>query len=273
MEKKKKTPEFWRYIAFLIVLFGIFVWLTSGLVNLQLKQSDVFLEKVDETRTKTIALRGKRGNISTSDSVIMAEDELIYNVTFQKDATDNTKALYKQYTASILETIDIIEKNGLAFDELLLEITESAYTENSQQLVDEVKQLRAMGFRIEMDDFGSGYSSLSMLSTLPIDILKLDIQFIRSAFEGSRDTRLIDAVLRLAGVFGLPVVAEGVETAEQVATLRALGCDVTVMTVDGSYGRKGFVTAEIVEEIRKAIARARFREVWGKEMPEGMLSN
>ena len=112
MEKKKRTPEFWRYIAFLVVLFGIFVWLTSGLVNLQLKQSEEFLEKVDETRTKTIALRGKRGNITTSDSVIMAEDELIYNVTFQKDATDNTKSLYQQYTASILETIDIIEKNG-----------------------------------------------------------------------------------------------------------------------------------------------------------------
>ena len=112
MDKKKRTPEFWRYIAFLVVLFGIFVWLTSGLVNLQLKQSDEFLEKADETRTKTIALRGKRGNISTSDSVIMAEDELIYNVTFQKDATDNTKELYRQYTASILETIDIIEKNG-----------------------------------------------------------------------------------------------------------------------------------------------------------------
>jgi len=112
MEKKKRTPEFWRYIAFLVVLFGIFVWLTSGLVNLQLRQSEEFLEKVDETRSKTIALRGKRGNITTSDSVIMAEDELIYNVTFQKDATDNTKALYQQYTASILETIDIIEKNG-----------------------------------------------------------------------------------------------------------------------------------------------------------------
>ena len=112
MEKKKRTPEFWRYIAFLVVLFGIFVWLTSGLVNLQLKQSEEFLEKVDETRSKTIALRGKRGNISTSDSVIMAEDELIYNVTFQKDATDNTKPLYQQYTASILETIDIVEKNG-----------------------------------------------------------------------------------------------------------------------------------------------------------------
>lgn len=112
MEKKKRTPEFWRYAVFLVVLFGIFVWLASGLVNLQLRQSDFFLEQADETRSKTIALRGKRGNISTSDSVIMAEDELIYNVTFQKDATDNTKALYTQYTASILETIDIIEKNG-----------------------------------------------------------------------------------------------------------------------------------------------------------------
>ena len=112
MEKKKRTPDFWRFAAFLVVLFGIFVWLTSGLVSLQLKQSDVFLEKVDETRSKTIALRGKRGNITTSDSVVMAEDELIYNVTFQKDVTDNTKALYQRYTASILETIDIVEKNG-----------------------------------------------------------------------------------------------------------------------------------------------------------------
>ena len=112
MEKKNRTPEFWRYAAFLVVLFVIFVWLVSGLVNLQLKQSDEFVEKADDTKTKTIALRGKRGNISTSDSVIMAEDELIYNVTFQKDATANTAALYSKYTASILETIDIVEKNG-----------------------------------------------------------------------------------------------------------------------------------------------------------------
>ena len=112
MEKKKRTPEFWRYAGFLVILFGIFLWLVSGLVNLQLKQSDEFVEKAEDTRTKTIALRGKRGNISTSDSVLMAEDELIYNVTFQKDATANTVELYKQYTASILETIDIIEKNG-----------------------------------------------------------------------------------------------------------------------------------------------------------------
>ena len=112
MEKKNRTPEFWRYAGFLVILFGIFVWLVSGLVNLQLNQSEEFVEKADDTKTKTIALRGKRGNISTSDSVIMAEDELIYNVTFQKDATANTKELYQKYSASILETIDIVEKNG-----------------------------------------------------------------------------------------------------------------------------------------------------------------
>ncbi len=112
MEKKNRTPEFWRYVGFLVILFGIFVWLVSGLINLQLNQSDEFVEKADDTKTKTIALRGKRGNISTSDSVIMAEDELIYNVTFQKDATVNTKELYQKYSASILETINIVEKNG-----------------------------------------------------------------------------------------------------------------------------------------------------------------
>ena len=101
-----------RYIGFVAVLFAMFVYLVSGLVNLQLRQEDYYQEKAEATRTKSIALRGKRGNIISSDSVILAEDELIYNVTFQKDATDNTKALYRQYTASILETIRIVEKNG-----------------------------------------------------------------------------------------------------------------------------------------------------------------
>ena len=110
--KKKKSAEFWRYAAFLIVLFGIFVWLVSGLIGLQLNQSDYFRQKSEDTRTYTIALRGKRGSISTSDSVVMAEDELIYNVTFQKDTSANTKALYRKYTESIIETIGIIEKNG-----------------------------------------------------------------------------------------------------------------------------------------------------------------
>ena len=111
-KENKKKAEFWRYAAFLVILFLIFVWLVSGLVNLQLEQSDYYAEKAESTRTKTIALRGKRGSITTSDSVVMAEDELIYNVTFQKDASANTKELYRQYTESIINTIGIIEKNG-----------------------------------------------------------------------------------------------------------------------------------------------------------------
>ena len=112
MEKKKMSPELWRYAGFLVIIFGIFVWLVSGLVSLQLNQSDVYEEKAEETRTKTIALRGKRGSILSSDSVLLAEDRPIYNVTFQKDVASNSKAQYEQYTRSILETIDVIEKNG-----------------------------------------------------------------------------------------------------------------------------------------------------------------
>ena len=111
-EKKKKTAEFWRYAAYLVVLFLIFIWLVSGLINLQLDKSEEYKEKAETTRTKTIYLRGKRGSISTSDSVVMAEDEPIYNVTFQKDVTSNSREQYQQYTASIIETIGIIEKNG-----------------------------------------------------------------------------------------------------------------------------------------------------------------
>ena len=68
-EKKKKSTEFWRFAAFLIVLFAIFVWLVSGLINLQLNQSEEFAEKANDTKTKTIALRGKRGNISATSCI------------------------------------------------------------------------------------------------------------------------------------------------------------------------------------------------------------
>ena len=110
--KKKKSSEFWRYAAFLVILFLIFVWLASGLVRLQIDQSEEYQAKAESTKTKTVYLRGKRGSIISSDSVILAEDQLVYNVTFQKDASANTKQLYAQYTESINDTIDIIEKNG-----------------------------------------------------------------------------------------------------------------------------------------------------------------
>ncbi len=108
----------WRYVLFIIILLAMFVYLLSGLVELQLMDSDIYAEEAESTRTKTIALRGKRGNITDADSVILAKDELVYNVTFYKDASSTTKADYLKYTNSIKNTIDIIEYNGgsLAFD-------------------------------------------------------------------------------------------------------------------------------------------------------------
>ena len=122
--------------------------------------------------------------------------------------------------------LNIADTNGLGVKDLLLEITESAYTEKTDQIITTVNDLRKLGFRIEMDDFGSGYSSLSMLSYIPIDALKLDIQFIRSAFKEQKDTRLLEAMIGLAKSFGVPTIAEGVETAEQFAELKAMGCDI-----------------------------------------------
>ena len=126
---------------------------------------------------------------------------------------------------------ELLRENGLTPADLLLEITESAYTRDSSQIIERVNQLRGLGFHIEMDDFGTGYSSLSMISELPIDALKLDMIFIRTAFAGNRSTRLIEIIIDIADFLGVPVIAEGVETEEQMTALREMGCDL----VQGYY--------------------------------------
>ena len=125
----------------------------------------------------------------------------------------------------------LLEENDLAPSDMLLEITESAYTEDSEQIIATVNRLREMGFRIEMDDFGTGYSSLNMISELPIDALKLDMQFVRTAFKDRKDTRMLEVIIDIADHLEVPVIAEGVETEEQMVALKDLGCDI----VQGYY--------------------------------------
>ena len=120
----------------------------------------------------------------------------------------------------------LIEDNGLDYGDLHLEITESAYTQDAKQIVDTVNTLRDMGFMMEMDDFGSGYSSLNMITSLPIDVLKLDMGFIRSAFSEGGDTRMIKVIVDIARSLNVPMIAEGVETREQMLALKELGCDI-----------------------------------------------
>ena len=130
--------------------------------------------------------------------------------------------------------LGLVTENGIPPSDYLLEITESAYTDNSQQIVQVVNRLRAEGFRIEMDDFGSGYSSLNMLTSLPIDVLKLDMAFIRGIAAGNKELRMVELILEIADFLKVPVIAEGVETQEQYELLKAAGCDI----IQGYYFSK-----------------------------------
>lgn len=121
--------------------------------------------------------------------------------------------------------LDLVNKYKIPIQYLHLEITESAYTDNAKQMIDIVNQIRKSGFVIEMDDFGTGYSSLNMLSDLPIEIVKLDMSFLKNNVGRSSGRSVIQFVINLAKWLGLFVVAEGVETQEQAIFLRNMGCD------------------------------------------------
>nr|MCR5626312.1 EAL domain-containing protein [Lachnospiraceae bacterium] len=130
--------------------------------------------------------------------------------------------------------MQILNDNGLSPSDLLLEITESAYSENADRLVKVVNSMRDKGFRIEMDDFGSGYSSLNMLTVMPIDILKMDIGFIKNMVKDEKSRSLVELILSIAKFLKLKVVAEGVEDKEQLDMLKDMGCDI----VQGFYFSK-----------------------------------
>lgn len=130
---------------------------------------------------------------------------------------------YNADLASIL--LDTVKNYNLSPSLLHLEITESAYTENPMQIIETVKQLRELGFIIEMDDFGSGYSSLNMLNQMPIDVLKLDMQFVQSETAKPIKQSILRFVMDIARSMELDTVAEGVETPEQLERLKEIGCN------------------------------------------------
>ena len=121
-----------------------------------------------------------------------------------------------------------------------MEITETAYTENPQQIIEVVKKLKLLGFIIEMDDFGSGYSSLNMLNELPIDILKLDMGFVQGDLS-TNSNNILSFIISLAKWMDYAVVAEGIETEEQIQMLRNMDCNSVSGILSGkaaSTGRK-----------------------------------
>lgn len=106
------------------------------------------------------------------------------------------------------------------------EITESAYMNDQQNLLYRINEIRKLGYKIAMDDFGSGYSSLNSLKDIPIDILKLDMGFMRSSTNIDKGGTIISSVVKMAQALKLTTIAEGVESESQASFLESVGCDI-----------------------------------------------
>lgn len=127
--------------------------------------------------------------------------------------------IYKVFT-------QLVQKHGFEAKNLHLEITETAVMSDTKKVIRLVNKLRQYGFKVEMDDFGSGYSSLNMLKDIKMDTIKLDMGFLRKTRNNERSMSIVSNVIHLSKRLGMEVVTEGVETREQVDALTMMGCDV-----------------------------------------------
>lgn len=151
--------------------------------------------------------------------------------------------IYKTFT-------DLVDKYNINPRNLRLEITESAIINDFKKQLVLIQRLQEFGFMVEMDDFGSGYSSLNMLKDIPVNTLKIDMEFLRDTVHRDRSRKILKMIISLSKQLGMEVITEGVETAEQVDFLTEFGCDVfqgyyfaKPMPVD-EFEKKYFLKAE-----------------------------
>ena len=136
----------------------------------------------------------------------------------------NLSALQVTDPATLDLVRDVLAETGISGDRLAFEITETAVLADTEAASKIIDGLRATGARVKLDDFGTGYSSLSHLRALPLDCIKVDRSFVASTVEDPSSRALLAAIAQLAAAVGADLIAEGVETVEQHAMLRALGC-------------------------------------------------
>ncbi len=197
-----------------------------------------------------ISLFERSGQISAVDNYVWAETARQiaewrdkYGVTLPVSVNLSRVDVFDPNLSATLD--GLVEKYALNRGDLKLEVTESAYTENADHLIRVIEELREKGYEIEMDDFGSGYSSLNMLSSLPIDVLKMDIAFIRNIERNEKNFRLVELIVDIARYLKVPVVAEGVETENQLRLLRDAGCDL----VQGYYFSRPLPAQEFEQKL------------------------
>lgn len=156
----------------------------------------------------------------------------------------------------------LIEEYHLSPELIKTEITESAYTESNDRISKAVRDLRIAGFRVMMDDFGSGYSSLNMLKEVAVDVLKLDMRFLDiKDREKEKGINIIESVVNMAHVMGLPIVVEGVETKNQEHLLKELGCRYS----QGYYYYKPLSIPQL-EELLADERKLNFEGMWCKQV-------
>jgi EAL domain-containing protein (putative c-di-GMP-specific phosphodiesterase class I) len=151
-----------------------------------------------------------------------------------------------------------LEKSGLSPNCLKLEITESHIMENTDVVIPIMNRLRDLGIQISLDDFGTGYSSLSYLHRLPIDYLKIDRSFVSRLEESLENQEIVSTIIKLAQNLKMKVIAEGIETAEQLALLSGLNCEYGQgyyfsKPVDGSHA--GRLIGSMREDISAGLDR------------------
>jgi EAL domain-containing protein (putative c-di-GMP-specific phosphodiesterase class I) len=140
---------------------------------------------------------------------------------------------------------DTLAETGLDPAFLELEITESAVMENPEQAVELLREIRAIGISIAIDDFGTGYSSLAYLKKFPVNTIKIDQSFIAELTKDSDDAAIVESIIQMAHSLNLKVVAEGVETLEQLEFLREKKCH----EVQGYYFSKPLPAEQFAEKI------------------------
>ncbi|MEO8661486.1 MAG: EAL domain-containing protein [Bryobacteraceae bacterium] len=146
----------------------------------------------------------------------------------------NVSAMQLRHENFLKDVFAILEETGLNPKSLELELTESVLMRDAEAAASSLQTLRGRGIRVGLDDFGSGYSSLSYLARFPIDTLKIDQSFVRGLSKSGADATIVTAIISMARILQLRVIAEGVETAEELAFLRAHHCD----EVQGFYFSK-----------------------------------
>jgi diguanylate cyclase (GGDEF)-like protein len=137
----------------------------------------------------------------------------------------NLSGKHLQQATLVEEVRDVLETTGLDPSHLILEITETVAMAGAETTIEILTRLKALGVQLAIDDFGTGFSSLSYLKRFPVDLLKIDKSFVDGVALRGHDTAIVEAIIALGHALGLQVIAEGVETPDQLEELRALGSE------------------------------------------------